>query len=201
MKSWKRRFHLALASLMLGGAARAEPPPGYARMEHGGVIYHVLTVDPAQVQLRWKDADGTQLRAMARLKAEEEAAGRKVWAIMNGGIFEPGGIPSGLYVEKGVELRQLNLADAPGNFFLKPNGVFAVYADKAMIRESTSFELKRELGLNLRAAVQSGPLLLNHGDIHPKFSATSTNRLHRNGIGIQDVTGQVVLVMSAFKQE
>lgn len=45
-------------------------------------------------------------------------------AVMNGGIFEPGFVPSGLLVQDGVELTPINRNNGEGNFFLKPNGVF-----------------------------------------------------------------------------
>jgi uncharacterized protein YigE (DUF2233 family) len=43
--------------------------------------------------------------------------------------------------------------------------------------------------------VQSGPLLLRRGIIHPAFNAGSSNFLHRNGVGI-DGEGKVVFVMT-----
>jgi uncharacterized protein YigE (DUF2233 family) len=45
---------------------------------------------------------------------------------MNAGMYHEDFSPVGLYVEDGKEIAPLNTADAPGNFFMKPNGVFFV---------------------------------------------------------------------------
>ncbi len=58
---------------------------------------------------------------------------RHVEFMMNGGIFEGDGVPSGLLVIDGKTVRPLNKSDGSGNFYLKPNGVFYVDATGAHI--------------------------------------------------------------------
>ena len=47
-------------------------------------------------------------------------------------------------------------------------------------------------------AVQSGPLLLAGGKIHPAFNEGSKNQLLRNGVGVDD-KGRVVFAITADK--
>jgi uncharacterized protein YigE (DUF2233 family) len=116
---------------------------------------------------------------------------------MNGGIFEEGGVPSGLLVQDGVVKHELNLRNGKGNFYLKPNGVFYIDAAGAHITESEEYAAK---SARPTFAVQSGPLLLNAGNIHPDFNPASSNRLHRNGVGVLP-DGRVLLAVTAQNQE
>ncbi|TIU44411.1 MAG: hypothetical protein E5W30_19990, partial [Mesorhizobium sp.] len=66
--------------------------------------------------------------------------GRPVLLAMNGGMYHEDLTPVGLLVEDGNEKAPLNLADAEGNFFLKPNGVFLIGRDgKAAVMESSAY--------------------------------------------------------------
>jgi len=113
---------------------------------------------------------------------------------MNGGIFEPGCIPSGLLIQDGGELTPVNRKDGDGNFFLKPNGIFLIGSKGAAVIQTDEYLLP---GVEVRQAVQSGPLLLRRGKIHPAFNAGSSSRLNRNGVGVAK-DGTVVFVMSDF---
>ncbi len=97
----------------------------------------------------------------------------------------------------GKTLKPLNLKDAPGNFYLKPNGVFFIDGKGGHIVPSTEYEAHPPAGPRL--AVQSGPLLLHNGKVHPAFRADSTNRLHRNGVGVRK-DGKVVFAITEFEQ-
>jgi uncharacterized protein YigE (DUF2233 family) len=112
---------------------------------------------------------------------------------MNGGIFEPGGIPSGIHVEAGKEWLPLNQRTGEGNFFLKPNGVVSFWMGGhggPVISPLEGWKARVQLAgkvrdyRHARFAVQSGPLLLIDGQRHPAFRKASTSKLHRNGIGI-----------------
>lgn len=175
---------LWLLALSMGHAAVKEE-----RIEHAGVAFRVVRLAPGQVQLVWKGADGQPLRTFERVQAHFQHQGKSVRFLMNGGIFEPGGIPSGLYAEGGKLLQPLNARDAPGNFFLKPNGVVARRDGKAVI--ATTFA-----DGPVDWAVQSGPMLLIDGRRHPAFKAGSANKLHRNGVGV-DADGRLVFAITA----
>lgn len=127
-----------------------------------------------------------------QLQAFLHAQGRTVHLVTNSGIFGPDGRPVGLHVERGLVRTPLNLNPGHGNFYLAPNGVFSIDCDGAKITESSRFNRP---ATDLRLALQSGPLLLDNGVVHPAFSATSKNRLVRSAIGVSDAS-TVHLVLS-----
>lgn len=186
-------------------------------IQHAGAGFRILRVDPSRIVLVWKDANGVPLRSFEKALETVEAKGHRVAYLMNAGIFEPGCIPSGLHIEDGKILRPLNLANAPGNFFLKPNGVFWIHeasaAPSSKTESANSSAPKREARIapsetfaamiankagvpsKTHHALQSGPLLLINGKRHPAFKNGSPNKLRRNGIGIDD-QGQVILAIT-----
>ena len=168
-----------------------------AAVEREGVRYQVVRCQPAQVRVFWKKADGEKLSTIQRAAAHLRASGEKPIAIMNGGIFEPGHVPSGLLVQGGKALTPLNLRDGKGNFFLKPNGVFWVAGGRAGVTDAAAFDPAMP---GLSDAVQSGPLLLKGGKTHPVFKKDSKWRLHRNGVGVTP-GGEVVFAITEFRQD
>jgi len=185
---------ILLLIVMTGLALAGGVPP--ERVEHAGVRFEVVRLDPAALGLVWKGADGEPMRTFERVRAASEGRGRKLRLVMNAGIFEPGGVPSGLHVEEGRILHPLNLRDGEGNFFLKPNGVFGVTREG----EAKVVDSRRATADGFRLAVQSGPLLLLGGKRHPAFRRESSSTKHRNGIGV-DARGRVVLAMTEWGQE
>lgn len=171
--------------------------PSFAQPEKkqvDGVTYHLLRMSASDVRLIWKDREGKALRTFPEVARHLETEGLVASVVMNGGIFEPGGIPSGLLVQDGKELRPLNRRPGKGNFFLQPNGVFLVGPKGAAVVRTDEYPLE---GVEVTQAVQSGPLLLREGKVHPAFNEGSSSRLHRNGIGVAK-TGEVVIAMSDF---
>lgn len=182
---------LTIAFSVLAGLATAAPE----KQVVAGVTYHVLRADAAHVRVVWKDAAGKQLRTFPEANAFLVARGETPDTLMNGGIYEPGGIPSGLLVQDGRELHPVNRRDGKGNFFLKPNGIFLVGDRGAAVIDATEHPVA---GVTVVHAVQSGPLLLRKGKVHPEFRAGSPNRLHRNGVGVAR-DGTVVFAMTDFR--
>jgi uncharacterized protein YigE (DUF2233 family) len=162
-----------------------------------GVMYHILKVTPDRVQLLWKGDDGQQLRTFPAASKFLKGKGMEVETLMNGGIFEPGGIPSGLLVQDGKEVNPVNRNKGEGNFFLQPNGIFLISDKGAAVIRTDEYPQKNVI---VKQAVQSGPLLLRGGKVHPAFNANSTSELHRNGVGVTK-TGEVVFVMTDFNSE
>lgn len=193
--------------LLLAGAALGAPLTE-EKVEHAGVRFRVVRAAPQLVRLVWKDDNGVPYRTFDRVQAAFGKKGGNVRFLMNAGIFEPGGIPSGAHVEERKSLHDLNLADAPGNFFLKPNGVFwiegAGAGRQAFIGPSATFKNRSDQlhimsSRWLETAVQSGPLLLIDGRRHPAFKDGSPNKLHRNGVGV-DAQGRVVFAITEREQ-
>lgn len=162
-----------------------------------GVDYYILRASPSSVKVIWRDKAGKQLRTFPEVARFVSEDGTRIDTIMNGGIFEPKGIPSGLLIQDSKVLRPVNRQNGKGNFFLKPNGIFLVGSGGARVITTNEYSVS---AMNVDYAVQSGPLLLRQGKIHPKFNVNSTSRLHRNGVGVT-TTGEVVFIMTNIKSK
>jgi uncharacterized protein YigE (DUF2233 family) len=185
------RFGTLLFSLFACLTAHTVAAP--QRVVIDGIAYQILRATPASVRILWKDKYGTQLSTFPAVARAVQAEGETVDTVMNGGIFELGGVPSGLLVQDGKELRPVNRNHGDGNFFLKPNGILLIGSKGAEIVATEEYPPER---VAVQYALQSGPLLLRHGVIHPRFSVDSASRLHRNGVGISKA-GEVVLAITA----
>jgi len=167
---------------------------------HAGVKFRVVRLEARRIELVWKDRQGRPFSTFDQVQAAFAADGKRVRFLINAGIYEPGGVPSGLHHERGERLRPLNPRDGVGNFYLKPNGVFAGTggdAGRAFIEESGAFALREKRAApRLEFAIQGGPLLLRGGARHPAFREGSPNKLLRNGVGI-DADGKVVFAITA----
>ncbi|MGZ8361767.1 MAG: phosphodiester glycosidase family protein [Allosphingosinicella sp.] len=133
------------------------------------------------LELTVDDAQGP-LRRFARLQTQVGARAGSLLFAMNAGMYDDQGMPIGLYVERGRQRHRVNLNDGPGNFHMKPNGVFAVAADgRPSIVRSQDWRPG-----SARWATQSGPLLVIAGRLHPRFDANGSSLNIRNGVGIAD---------------
>lgn len=157
-----------------------------------GIDYLEIDLVRHDLELLWKDENDQPFLTLDRARAYVESRGDSVVALTNAGIYEPGFVPTGLFVQHGVERQPLNLRDGEGNFYLKPNGVFYLTADGAGIVESSGFARDTE---ELILALQSGPLLLLHGDVHPAFGENSSNCRLRSGIGVRP-DGAIIVAIS-----
>ena len=129
------------------------------------------------------------------LKANAGGLGENKYLVFaaNAGMFEADGKPVGLLVQKGNETSPLNLNDATGNFYMKPNGVFLINEKReAMVVESGSYP---SLLTPVVWATQSGPLLVHAGNIHPDFIEDSKNLNIRSGVGVRK-DGVIVFAIS-----
>ncbi len=154
--------------------------------------FRMFVAEPDEIDLVWRNADQQPYGQLERARQAVESDGRTVHLILNAGIYTPGLAPAGLHVENGAEARPLNLNDAPGNFHLLPNGVFSVVDGVAAVTETTAFGAA---DIQPRLAVQSGPMLLIDGDVHPAFDPASTSRFVRNGVGVR-TDGSVLFAQS-----
>ncbi|GAA4038660.1 phosphodiester glycosidase family protein [Parerythrobacter jejuensis] len=145
--------------------------------------------DPAKHRIT--TALGPPYRSMARL-AEARGSDLPAFAV-NGGMYDGDGKPIGYYVEKGDRQKQLNRNDGPGNFHLKPNGVF--YGSGSTWRVRTSDDFYASVADRPQFGTQSGPMLLIDGKLHPEFSEDGPSRQIRNGVGV-DRQGRAHFVIS-----
>ena len=154
-------------------------------VSHEGESYIVCQVDLRihRLDLFWKDRKGEPYGSIGALSRQLQSEGQRPLVLMNAGMYHPELDPVGLYVQDGRQLVRASTSNGPGNFHLKPNGVFFVSAGKAGVLETGQF-LRRNIRPEL--ATQSGPMLVINGRLHPRFSEDGVSRKTRNGVGVRD---------------
>lgn len=141
------------------------------------VVEHDARCTIATVDLRAAD-----LRLVAARRLDEALAVPGALAVTNGGLFHAPGAPVGWTVIAGEETQPLERGAGEGNFFLMPNGAFWLDAAGPHV---ASTDRIAPIGA-VRAATQSGPLLVEAGALHPAFRADGTSRKVRSGVGVVD---------------
>lgn len=179
----RRLALVGAAALSLTLASRgAEAATPCRPVQSAGETFTVCTVDlkRERVRLFWLGADGLPYSSLSSLAAKQ---GPQLGFAMNAGMYDTGQAPVGLYVEEGREMKGVSTANGPGNFHLKPNGIFYVKGDRAGVVETG-----RYLKANPKPdfATQSGPMLVVDGKVHPKISADGPSQKIRNGVGVRD---------------
>ncbi|WP_210251906.1 phosphodiester glycosidase family protein [Hyphomicrobium album] len=168
-------------SLALACAIPAQAGCRATTIEHASyVICEFKAGDGIELFLR--DAQGATLGQFDRVREALQTRGRQLVFAMNAGMYHEDRSPVGLYVENGQQVKKLSTADGPGNFSMKPNGVFYIDGKSAGVVETKAF-LKRKL--KPQFATQSGPMLVIDGKLHPRFLKDSTSRNRRNGVGVK----------------
>ncbi|HLX30746.1 MAG TPA: phosphodiester glycosidase family protein [Casimicrobiaceae bacterium] len=162
------------------------------QLQAGEVSFVACEVDLRKDRLAmfWKSGNGEIYGSFAALEALLHEQGTKLVCGTNGGIFDESQKPLGLYIENGRLLRRINLRrGAYGNFYLQPNGVFALKDERAEIVTTDEYEAKPVAEKQrIRFAIQSGPVLLRNGEMNPLFIAGSTNLTTRNAVCVRDPT-------------
>jgi uncharacterized protein YigE (DUF2233 family) len=129
------------------------------------------------------DASGKPYGGFVVLRDALLAQGKELTFAMNAGMFGKDQKPIGYYVEGGKLLHAMNHADGPGNFHLKPNGIFYVAGQKAGVMETEAFARS---GIKPDLATQSGPMLLINGALHSQILPSGTSIKIRNGVCVND---------------
>ncbi|MFT7590191.1 MAG: hypothetical protein ACI9UJ_000100 [bacterium] len=162
-------------------------------------IFEVFTVkDIENIEFGYRDSAGKPLRNFKNFRAHMSRQSKPLLMAVNGGMFTKEFTPQGLYVDQGVELNKIRLDSGYGNFYLKPNGDFAITVQsKPVIEESSIYADTYPLNV-IQCATQSGPLLVINDSVHPAFQEGSKNKHIRNGVGINS-KGEVVFVISNEK--
>lgn len=161
---------------------------------HQGVAYDLYRLEKGeeqQLRFFWKREDGTPYGSIHALREAVEAGGEVLSFATNGGIYSKQFTPLGLYIESGKRFYKLNRGEGGGNFFLLPNGVFYVTEQGAGVVESKDYRPQAQV-VN---AMQSGPILVTQGDIHPRFIEGYHSKHIRSGVGV-DRQGRVLFAIS-----
>lgn len=175
------RSALAVAAALLAAPiAHADEPCSTRTFEGSRLTVCAADAKEHKVELAWADAGGTPYRAFHMYAAKNDVS--RVRFAMNAGMFHFNGAPVGLLVINGKRLQKLSTKDGPGNFHLKPNGVFYITADGFGVEKTEDFAKRR----NAKSATQSGPMLVIDDALHPEFQDDGPSRLIRNGVGVSD---------------
>lgn len=182
------------STLLAAAAANAPQQASCKPVLFEQVDYIVCRFDPAQTDIRLFHADesGVAYRHFNRLNAQLSKSGEALLFAMNAGMYNRARDPIGLYIDADGKKKSANTNDGPGNFHLKPNGVFFIDGDKAGVQETQSYLNE---GRRAQYATQSGPMLVINGGLHPKFLEKSASRKRRNGVGVT-AAGEVVFVLA-----
>ncbi len=185
MRSLTIRLLAALLALTASAVGAAAEPCRSEAFE--GSTYTVCSFDLTRSDLRlfWRGEGGAPYATFSALADALAGKGLALTFAMNGGMYDVGLGPVGLYVEKGDELKAANTADAAGNFHMKPNGVFYISGSTAGVMETGAFLNQRPAA---DFATQSGPMLVIDGALHPRFIPDSPYRKRRNGVGVSSPT-------------
>ena len=164
-------------------ASAAEPERNCRKIAHESATYVTCTFDLRKHDLRLflNDASGAPYGSFRALKADLASQGMALPFAMNGGMYHRDRSPVGYYVEGRRKLQDAVTGPGPGNFHMRPNGIFFIEGKTAGVMETRAF-LKRNRRPDY--ATQSGPMLVIDGKLHPRFIAGSDFRKRRNGVGI-----------------
>jgi uncharacterized protein YigE (DUF2233 family) len=199
MRSKGSALKLFVALLLFSAAFPVAAHAACREETAGAARYAVCEFNPAtdDIRLFLNGEAGRPLGEFDLVNVALAAKGETLLFAMNAGMYHKDRTPVGLYVEAGVEQKKLSTSDGPGNFHLKPNGVFWIWVEDgnrgAHVRETDDY--LRAAHDVVAYATQSGPMLVIDGEIHPKFLVDATSRKRRNGVGVRD-DGAVVFAIS-----
>ncbi len=195
----KKDDMMRMAGLAFAIALLAAAPATAASCEervYRNADYVVCRSDPQadDIRLFLNDKDDAPWRHFNFLQEALAANGERLVFAINAGMYHDDRSPVGLYREAGETLAPINTNDGPGNFHLKPNGVFYVAPDGRAFVEETDVYLRIKQPAP-RYATQSGPMLVIGGDIHPRFLPDSDSLKRRNGVGVTEA-GEAIFVLA-----
>lgn len=151
--------------------------------EHQDDAYTVCSYSVADhdIRLFHSDAAGAPFFQFSALERELDEQGENLIFAMNGGMYHEDRRPVGFFRDQHGDQASVNTNDGPGNFHLKPNGVFWLLPDRAGISESQAF---LDQQIDPVYATQSGPMLVIDGALHPGLNPDGTSHRRRNGVGV-----------------
>lgn len=164
------------------------------RVEYKGKHYSLFVVDTANVEVEIQAKPNSTNHSFYDLNTYYNTKKKTLLFAMNGGMYESNGQAVGLMVRNGSIVTHLDTAHGPekkGNFYLQPNGVFAIDSSgKARVMATKEYKSAK-----IKFATQSGPMMVIDGKINAVFKEGSTNLNIRNAVGV-DAKGRIFFVIS-----
>ncbi len=177
---WFRGICFTFAASMAGQMAQAD----CRDLSFDEDRYTVCNIAPDEdLRLFHTSDDGEIFGDFLPLLADLRDGDQTLGFAMNGGMYHQDRRPVGHYIENGTEVQGLVTREGPGNFGLLPNGVFCIGYGENSVIETLAYDAARP---TCEFAMQSGPMLVIDGDLHPRFMPDSTSRKFRNGVGVAD---------------
>ncbi len=156
-------------------------------------LTYIVDLNKESIEMRWKGPDKQPLQSFDKLLTALEQEGKNVHLLMNAGMYDINHAPVGLYIENKSLLHKVNRSKGhSGNFYMEPNGVFAISIHQKPVLIPTD---QYAIADTLLYATQSGPMLVIDGKLNPLFAPKSVNTNIRNGVGILP-NGKLVFAMS-----
>lgn len=200
-----RRVVLASVCIVLFAACSPNPigdTSGQSKLatncetvQHAGDPYTVcaFAIADDDIRLFHSDANDQPYLQFNTLERELDEQGEVLVFAMNGGMYHEDRRPVGFFRDQFGDRASVNTNDGPGNFHLKPNGVFWLSGDEAGVTESETY-LERQI--DPIYATQSGPMLVIDGALHPGLNPDGTSHRRRNGVGVSADAQTVYFVIS-----
>jgi len=179
---------LARAQATAHRRLRYEQFTGTYAGNYGTWEFHTCLINPEQVKIelynqKKKGKKGVHtFGSVAQMVSEE---GKELVFAMNAGMYERTRIAKGLLIMEGEKYQQLDtLRKGYGNFYMQPNGVFAIDSlNQAHVLTTQAYRGMAD-SISFRIATQSGPMMVINRKINPKFNDGSPNRHIRNAVGV-----------------
>lgn len=163
---------------------------------YNNVDFIVCTIDPENEVpiLVWQNSMNKPFKSVKKAVAQSD---NSFTFLMNAGMYHDDFSPVGLYIENGVQLKNISTQPGPGNFHLMPNGIFHFTQDAEGVYQyhvqTTEDFIKSKPAPKF--ATQSGPMLVIKGELHPRFIKGSDSKFVRNGVGV-DKAGKPYFVIT-----
>ena len=171
---------------------------GEVYLTYNKTLYEGIIVDLKKqlIQMHWKSKDGVPYKSLGDVKKTVSQSANKILMLTNGGMYLQNNVPQGLYIENKKELRPIDTSTNKfGNFYLQPNGIFYITSSKATILSTDKF-LSQNKNDTILFATQSGPMLVEGGEINHHFKHKSQNYNIRSGVGIMQ-DSRAIFIISA----
>jgi uncharacterized protein YigE (DUF2233 family) len=169
--------------------------------ERGSVfLTYIINPKNHNISMVWKDNNGKIFNNINNVRQNLLQQNIELIFAMNGGMYHPGYLPNGLYVENSRTLAQLDtLRKNRGYFYVQPNGVFYLTKEKnAFIRKTDDYKNANSVESNkIQYATQSGPMLVFDSQINHVLQNYKRQHI-MNGVGTKS-NGELAFVMSKKK--